>query len=525
MNKLKNYMNMGISKFIILVSFVNMIIYNIPLFMYSFKHLNIFSLSGILTFCSVLILLFVITSFILFLFALISIKLVKYFTMFMIFANSIALYFVTTYQVVLDRTMMGNVFNTDTAEATSYFGIKMLIYILFLGVIPSFIIYKIKIQKQKKSKLFLNTIVILVSGVFLMYLNSSTWLWLDKNFRILGGLAMPWSYIINSIRYQIKKYKQTKKQILLPSSIFRDNKKMVVVLVIGESARAKNFSLYGYKRNTNPNLKKVKNLVVLKAKSLATYTTASVHSMLSYKGSTSDNYEVLPNYLNRLGIHVIWRKHNWGAPTLHIDKIETLSDLTRFCKEKNCNYDEGLLTNLNKEILSSNKNKVFVVLHTAGSHGPTYYKKYPKSFEIFKPVCKTVDLKKCTHQELINAYDNTILYTDYFLFKTIQTLKKIKDRPVVMIYLSDHGESLGEYGLYLHGTPYYIAPNYQKDVPFLIWMSDMFLKQKNLKIEKINKNKIYSSKNIFHTVLGVFNMNSDIYNKNLDILNVKKGSE
>ena len=91
-----------------------------------------------------------------------------------------------------------------------------------------------------------------------MYLNSSTWLWLDKNFRILGGLAMPWSYIINSIRYQIKKYKQTKKQILLPSSIFRDNKKMVVVLVIGESARAKNFSLYGYKRNTNPNLKKVK---------------------------------------------------------------------------------------------------------------------------------------------------------------------------------------------------------------------------------------------------------------------------
>ena len=340
LNNLKNYMNMSISKFIILVSFANMIIYNIPLFIYSFKHLNIFSLSGILTFCSVLILLFVITSFILFSFTIISIRLVKYFTMFMMFANSIALYFVTTYQVILDRTMMGNVFNTDTAEATSYFGIKMLIYILFLGVIPSFIIYKIKIQKQKKSKLFLNTIIILVSGVFLMYLNSSTWLWLDKNFRILGGLAMPWSYIINSIRYQIKKYKQTKKQILLPFSTFRDNKKMVVVLVIGESARAENFSLYGYKRNTNPDLKKVKNLIVLKAKSLATYTTASVHSMLSYKGSTSDNYEVLPNYLNRLGIYVIWRKHNWGAPTLYVDKVESLSEIKRYSKKKNCNYDQ-----------------------------------------------------------------------------------------------------------------------------------------------------------------------------------------
>jgi lipid A ethanolaminephosphotransferase len=296
---------------------------------------------------------------------------------------------------------------------------------------------------------------------------------------------------------------------------------MVVVLVIGESARAENFSLYGYKRNTNPNLKKVKNLVVLKAQSLATYTTASVHSMLSYKGSTSDNYEVLPNYLHRLGVYVIWRKHNWGAPTLHVDKVESLSDLKKFCKEKNCNYDEELLTDLDKEILSANKNKVFVILHTAGSHGPTYYKKYPKKFEIFKPVCKTVDLKECTHQELINAYDDTILYTDYFLFKTIQTLKKIKDRPVVMIYLSDHGESLGEYGLYLHGTPYYIAPKYQKDIPFLIWMSDMFLKQKNFKIEKINKNKIYSTKNVFHTVLGAFDINNSIYNKNLDILNVK----
>jgi len=518
LNSLKKGINLSVSRFVIIISLANMIIYNIPLYSYTFEHLNIFSMNGILTFCSVLILLFVVTSFILFSIAFIGVKVLKFFTIFMVFANSIALYFIVTYNVILDRTMMGNLFNTDTGEATSYFGIKMLIYVFFLGILPAFIIYKTNIKKQKRIKLLLNSFGILISGIFLMYLNSSTWLWLDKNFKLVGGLNLPWSYMINSLRYKIKKDKKIKQQILLPIGTFKDNKKMVVVLVIGESARATDFSLYGYKKDTNPNLETVKNLLVLKAKSLATYTTASVHSMLSYKGSISDNYEVLPNYLHRLGVYVVWRRHNWGAPTLHVDKIEAFSDLKKSCKGKDCNYDEGLLTNLDKEILSTDKNKVFIVLHTAGSHGPLYYQKYPKSFEKFKPVCKTVDLKECTHQSLINTYDNTILYTNYFLYKTIQTLKKIKDRPVLMIYLSDHGESLGEYGLYLHGTPYSIAPIYQKKIPFLIWMSNKFLKQKNINIKEINTTKTYNPKYVFHTILGAFDINSSIYNKKFDIL-------
>jgi len=174
-----------------------------------------------------------------------------------------------------------------------------------------------------------------------------------------------------------------------------------------------------------------------------------------------------------------------------------------------------LLTNLEKEILKLKKNKTFVVLHTNGSHGPTYYKKYPKAFEVFTPACKTVNLQACTQQELINAYDNTILYTDYFLHQTITILKKFSDRPTMLIYASDHGESLGEYGLYLHGTPYSIAPDFQKDIPFLIWESDSFQKKNG---GKIDTGSSYRQNNIFHTVMGAFDMNSTIYDNKRNIL-------
>ena len=500
---------MEINRFIILVTLFNMIIYNIPLYNYSINHLD-FSINGILTFLSVLILLFVVTFFIFSIIAFISIRLFKIFIIFIVIANSIAIYFINTYNVILDRSMMGNLFNTDKAEISSYLNIDIFLYLLILGVIPAIFISKIKIYKNSK-KILISAILTLIAGIILMYLNSATWLWLDKNFKKLGALSMPWSYIINSIRYYSKKYKQNKKEILLPKGSIKNNKKIAIVLVIGESARAKNFSLYGYNKDTNPYLEKRDDLILLKAKSNATYTTASIHTLFSYKGSTSDSYEQLPNYLHRIGIKVIWKMNNHGGPILHIDKIEKSKDLKPLCKFKHCNKDEFLLTNIDKEI--KNSDKIFIVLHTAGSHGPTYYKKYPKDFEIFKPVCKSVNLKKCSQNELINAYDNTILYTDYFLNKAIEILSKIKDREVVLIYISDHGESLGEYGLYLHGTPYSIAPNEQKEVPFIIWASKKL---------DINRTKWYNQKYLFHTILGLFCIDTPIYNKNFDIIKGEK---
>lgn len=507
----------GIIKFIFLITVVNLVLYHYPLYSFALDHMNFMSINGVLTFFSVVVALFVVTTSILFIFAMLSLRFLKFFTIFMFVGNSLALYFILSYQVILDRSMMSNVFNTDISEVLSYYQIKIFFYVFFLGIIPAWIVSKISIENVKRLTLLKYIFSIFATGVLILYLNASTWLWLDKYAKTLGGLSLPWSYTINAIRYQTQKAEHSNQQILLPNAHLSDNNKMIVVLVIGESARSKDFSLYGYGRDTNPELEKSHVISLKNTFSSATYTTASVNSMLSFEGETSSNYEPLPNYLQRIGIDVIWRSKNWGEPTLKVQTFEKDDTLKPICKGEECDYDGVLLTNLTQRIANSKRNKIFIVLHTSGSHGPTYYLKYPPRFEVFKPVCKTVDLKECTSQELINAYDNTIVYTDHFLHEVIETLKQFPDTPSTMIYISDHGESLGEYGLYLHGTPYSIAPEVQKKVPFIIWESDSFQKMKKVSVPSVKPLETYRQNTIFHTVLGAFGVISPVYNKALDI--------
>ena len=164
---------------------------------------------------------------------------------------------------------------------------------------------------------------------------------------------------------------------------------------------------------------------------------------------------------------------------------------------------------LKGEILKSKKNKILVVLHTSTSHGPTYYKKYPKQFEKFTPVCKSVELANCTQQELINAYDNTILYTDFILSELIDELKQLNDYNSSMIFISDHGESLGENNLYMHGIPASLAPKEQLEIPFIVWSSEGS--------KKIKDNKEYSQHNIFHSVLKFLDIDSPVYDETMSI--------
>ncbi len=410
---------------------------------------------------------------------------------------------------------MGNVFNTDFAEATSYYNPKIFFYFVLLGVLPAYAISKMRIQESNRLRLIAQSAGIVAVAVFLMYLNSSTWLWIDKNAKSLGALAMPWSYTANAVRYQVQEFKKNRKHTLLADAKFMNEKSAIVVLVIGESARAANFSLYDYRRNTNPNLSRLDIVALKGATSSATYTTAAINSILSPDGSTSGEEEPLSSYLQRQGVNVIWRSNNWGDPSMQVQTYQKARDLQEACVGDGCRFDEVLLVGLDKIIKDSANGKTLIVLHTAGSHGPLYNKKYPEAFEVFKPVCTTVDLQKCTEQELINAYDNTILYTDYFLSKVIEILKNHQQIPSLMLYVSDHGESLGEYGFYLHGAPYAIAPDFQKDIPFIFWTSPSFVKEHAL--DKNEYSATYSQKNIFHTVMGAFDMEGEIYNPSLDI--------
>ena len=376
-------------------------------------------------------------------------------------------------------------------------------------IIPAIYIIKVKIINVAWKKFLITSSLTLLFIVILVFANASNWLWIDKNSKKLGGLAMPWSYSVNTALFYIDKHNQNKKEILLPDATIKDNEKSVVVLVIGESARSQNFSLYGYDKNTNPLLSKTKNLYHFNATSCATYTTAGVKGILEHT-RTDDLYEILPNYLYRNNVDVVWRTTNWGEPPVHIKDYHNKDVLMANCKGEGCNYDEILLTGLKEQIASSKKNKVLIILHTSTSHGPTYSKKYPSRFEIFKPVCNSVELGNCSHQELINAYDNTIVYTDYILYNIIEDLKQLKEYKSTMLFVSDHGESLGEKNLYMHGVPLSLAPKEQYEIPFIVWVSDNSSKQ-------LKPNKILSQNHVFHSVLNFLGIQSPIYDEKMNI--------
>lgn len=422
-------------------------------------------------------------------------------------ADAVMLYFVNTYDVLVTDAMMGNVFNTRYSEASGYFSFAAVMYVIFLGILPALWTLTRKID-YKSLKLFgKSSGIALAVMIAVVAANINNFTWIDRHATKLGSLLMPWSYTVNTFRYYNSVKERNRKEIKLEDVTSMTVSKDVVVLIIGESARSENFSLYGYPRKTNPLLEN-DGVTALKATSAATYTTAGVKAILDYK-PTDKLYELLPNYLYRAGVDVIWRTNNWGEPPLHIDKYQKVADLKALYPDADERYDGILTTALKEQIEQCNTNKQLIVLHTSTSHGPTYYAKYPAEFEHFTPVCATVEMAKADRAELINAYDNTILYTDYLVHSVIESLKSIKDRRCCMIFVSDHGESLGENNLYMHGVPMAMAPKEQIEIPFIVWQSDNSLKIKSL--EQVGQY------HVFHSVLDFLGINTPILDENMSI--------
>lgn len=492
----------------LIISFINLALYHLPFYRFVCDNFDITSLNGILLLVSLTIAVLFLNAFVFYI-LLFSLRTVGKWILVLFFnINAIAVYFVNTYSVIIDKTMIGNVFNTNLEESSSYFSFTLILYVILLGIIPSILIFKFKAIKVPFKSFLIQVLLTLVFLLLLAFSNSKNWLWIDKNSKTLGGLVMPWSYVVNTHIFYYHKSQKNKEQTLLPNATIKDTKKSIVVLVIGESARSANFSLYGYKKDTNPLLSKIENVHHYNAEANATYTTAGVKSILEYKDS-SELFEILPNYLFRNDVEVFWRTTNWGEPTVKIKSYQDKEALRKLCQGETCEYDEVLLNGLKEQILTSTKNKILVVLHTSTSHGPTYYKKYPPQFNKFSPVCKSVELANCSQEELINAYDNTILYTDYILATLIGELKELKDYNSSMIYISDHGESLGENNLYMHGIPVSIAPKEQLEIPFIVWMSD--------DSKKLKENKMLKQHNVFHSVLDFLAIGSPIYDENMSI--------
>jgi lipid A ethanolaminephosphotransferase len=501
--------NIKIIPFVILLSVLNLLFFHFPFFKFVFHNVNYKSLNGINIIVTFIILMLVANAFTFFLIFFLSRFVGKSLLVLFFIINAIAVYFINTYNVIIDESMVGNVLNTKYAEASGFFSMKLILYIILLGIIPGVYIIKAKIINVTVKRFLIITSITLLFIAAVAFANASNWLWIDKNSKTLGGLAMPWCYSVNISLFYVHKHQENEKEIVLPDATIKDNQKSVVVLVIGESARSENFSLYGYSKNTNPLLSKTPGVFHLNAASCATYTAAGVKCILEHKDD-GQLYEILPNYLYRNGVEVVWRTTNWGEPPVHIKNYQGREALIKNCKGEVCKYDEILLSNLKEQIAASTKNKVLIILHTSISHGPEYSKKYPPQFETFTPVCSSVELADCSHAELINAYDNTIGYTDYILSGVIEDLKQLKEYKSAMIFISDHGESLGEKNLYMHGLPMSIAPKEQYDIPFIVWTSDNSLKQ-------LKPDYTYSQHHVFHSVLNFLGVESPVYNKELNI--------
>lgn len=435
--------------------------------------------------------------------------------------DALCLYFINTYDVLIDASMMGNVFNTRYSEASAFFSWAGAAYVLLLGVLPALYVLLRKLEFGSWKRWLANVGASLALLALVVFANMSNFPWIDRNSTVLGSLIMPWSYTVNSIRWHNKVKERNREELPLPDARIADDGKAVCVLIIGESARQDHFSLYGYDRLTNPLLEK-DSVRAYPARAAATYTTGGVKAILDHKPSDK-LYEILPNYLWRNGVDVVWRTSNWGEPPLHIEKIRKLSQLKELYPDKAGDFDGMLFEDLQGELeLQGEQNrpsdKHLIVLHTQTSHGPSYNKRYPSEFAQFTPECTTVEMSKADPDELINSYDNSILYTDYLIHSAIEQMNSLPpDWRCCVLYVSDHGESLGENNLYMHGVPISLAPREQVEIPFIVWVRDASSGDgKALTLRPVEELSQY---NVFHSVLGFLGVESEIYNPQMDIFN------
>ncbi len=452
----------------------------------------------------------------------------------LLLASSLTAYFIDTYRVVIDSNMVTSFMETDGAEAFDLLGYRMLGYFLILGVAPSYLVYRTRLRAEpphyavtKRTGLILACLVIAGATI---YISSDFYASFFRAHKIVRYYTNPITPLYSLFRFANNKLDENAPRefvhlgtdAVVPES---DVHKELVVLVIGETARSDHFHLNGYDRDTNPLLAREDIVSFTNVHSCGTSTSVSLPCMFSYldrKGFSQDTSSSMDNVLdvlNRTGVQILWRDNNSGSKGV-ADRVE-YQDFRNPEVNPVCNpecRDEGMLANLDDWIALHQNRDILIVLHQMGSHGPAYFKRYPPEFEAFKPTCHSNQLEDCTHKAVVNSYDNTILYTDYFLSRVIAWLKnKSQSYETSMMYVSDHGESLGETGIYLHGLPYLLAPDAQTHVPAILWASDQNWSI-DLNAVRNHSTETFSHDNLFHTLLGLFEVRSAIYEQEKDIL-------
>ncbi len=437
--------------------------------------------------------------------------------------------------IVINSDMVRNFAETNLREAVELMTPRAVFYVAVTGLIPALLTAFTEITyaplKQEFFKRFRRSIFVIIILAALAPLTFKEYVSFGRNNTNIRRMVNTFNYIFAVNKYCRKSLEESHPFVILdaaPVLVKPHEKPRVLLLVIGETARAQNFSLNGYDKETNPLLKKQDIVNFADVTACGTSTAVSLPCLFSasprkeFKVSRARYTQNLADIIKVAGYDVFWKDNDDGCKGV-CDRVENVDAKTGnkapWCFGRYC-YDDILPDGLEERLAATDKDTV-IVLHMMGSHGPAYYKRYPEQFKHFAPTCNTADLQNCTSGEIANTYDNTLVYTDYILSSVIDILKRYPELESGMLYVSDHGESLGEKNIYLHGLPYAIAPDEQKKVPMILWLSPSLQQAENIDISCLKKaaaENSYSHDNYYHTVLRLLGISSNTYNDKLDLL-------
>ena len=459
---------------------------------------------------------------------------------------AVAQHYMLTYRVVMDPTMMANALQTDFHETRDLLGWRMLLNVALVALPAGWWLWRVRLlpmsawgQVWRNAAMCVAALAVVVASVLV---SSRELAPMMRNHMTLRYMINPLATVYSTGRAVLKPMFAHKRKLLptsagaaLGTSYATGAKPPLFVVVVGETARADHFALNGYGRDTTPELAARGVASWRNVHSCGTNTLASVPCMFSPMGkadyeSNKDDRENLLDVAQAAGLAVRWIDNQPGGCKGVCDRVPNAdarvgldaADKAALCSDEEC-LDDALLVGLERRIEALAPERrakgVLLLMHQMGSHGPAYYKRSSADMKRFAPECKTNVLADCSHGELINAYDNSIAYTDRFLGRTIDWLKIQAPRYATgLLYLSDHGESLGEFGLFLHGLPYAMAPEVQKHIPMVTWFDEGLQARGGLSTAclKADSDTTLTHDNLYHTVLGVMDVTTPSYQSALD---------
>lgn len=454
----------------------------------------------------------------------------------LLLTTAAAMHYMNRYTVYFDTDMIRNILHTDKKESSELLTLGFVASIMIYGVLPSLLVWRVRIRlrpvKQAllvRAACMLASIALAAGAILVSFQGLSS---LMRNHKEVRYLIAPGNYLVSLAQVALDDgIKRDKTRIPVGTDARlaarpADARPRLLVLVVGETVRAQNWGLNGYARQTTPELQRIAPVNFSDVTACGTSTEVSLPCMFSpygradYDKDRIRRSESLLHVLQRAGIRTLWRDNQSGCKGvctgLDFQSFEHAED-QRYCDKERC-LDEVMLRALS-DLTRSRTGDTVIVLHPLGNHGPSYYRRYPQQYRRFTPDCRTPELGKCSRDEIVNAYDNAILYTDEFLAGVIRILSADSTRDTAMIYLSDHGESLGEGGLYLHGVPYAIAPETQLKVPMVMWLSPAFVSGRGIDMSCMKKRSLRpaSHDNLFHSVLSLMQVSTNAYDQDRDL--------